>query len=110
MKKTLKLKLLYQLKILQVTLEYFKTIIRIYTDANVYNTIKAEVIKMADFVIEARKRKEYEQFTCRIEADLLEKIREIVTENNLQSVNEFINECLRFSIENLKIKSDNEGK
>ena len=28
---------------------------------------------MADFVIEARKRKEYEQFTCRIEADLLEK-------------------------------------
>ena len=43
-------------------------------------------------------------------ADLLEKIREIVTENNLQSVNEFINECLRFSIENLKIKSDNEGK
>ena len=59
MKKTLKLKLLYQLKILRVTLECFKTIIRIYTDANVYNTIKAEVIKMADFVIEARKRKEY---------------------------------------------------
>ena len=53
---------------------------------------------MADFVIEARKRKEYEQFTCRIEADLLEKIREIVTEINLQSVNEFIKEGLRFSI------------
>ena len=35
---------------------------------------------MADFVIEARKRKEYEQFTCRIEADLLEKIEQYLDE------------------------------
>lgn len=65
---------------------------------------------MPDFVIKARKRKEYEQFTCRIETDLLEKIRNIVAENNLQSVNEFINECLRFAIENLKIKGENDNK
>ena len=49
---------------------------------------------MPDFVIKARKKKEYEQFTCRIETDLLDKIRTIVAENNLPSVNEFINECL----------------
>ena len=61
---------------------------------------------MPDFVIKVRKKKEYEQFTCRIEADLLEKIRNIVAENDLPSVNEFINQCLRFSIENLTIMED----
>lgn len=58
---------------------------------------------MADFVIKAKKKKEYEQFTCRIESDLLEQVRKIVLDNNLSSVNEFINDCLRFSIDNLKI-------
>ena len=62
---------------------------------------------MADFILETKKKKEYEQFTCRIEADLLEKIKRIVLDNNLNSVNEFINDCLRFSIDNLKILEDN---
>lgn len=57
---------------------------------------------MPDFVIKSKKRKEYEQFTCRIESELLEKVRLIVLDNNLSSVNEFINECIRFSIDNLK--------
>lgn len=30
---------------------------------------------MADFVIKSKKKKDYEQFTCRIEADLLEEIK-----------------------------------
>ena len=58
---------------------------------------------MPDFVIKSKKKKEYEQFTCRIESDLLEKVRLIVLDNNLSSVNEFINECIRFSIDNLKV-------
>lgn len=58
---------------------------------------------MPDFVIKSRKKKEYEQFTCRIEIELLDKIRNIVVTNNLPSVNEFINDCLRFSMENLKV-------
>ncbi len=58
---------------------------------------------MANFVIKSRKKKEYEQFTCRIETELLENVRRIVLDNNLTSVNEFINDCLRFSIDNLKI-------
>ena len=61
---------------------------------------------MPDFVIKPRKKKEYEQFTCRIETDLLDKLRKIVTENHLPSVNEFINECLRFSIEYLTIMEE----
>ncbi len=61
---------------------------------------------MTEFVIKTRKRKDYEQFTCRIEVDLLEKVRKIVAENNLPSVNEFINDCLRFSMENLSVMED----
>ncbi len=61
---------------------------------------------MPDFVIKIKKKKEYEQFTCRIEADLLEKVRDIVVDNNLPSVNEFINECLRFSIDNLTVMEE----
>lgn len=62
--------------------------------------------KMPDFVIKSRKKKEFEQFTCRIEIELLDRIRNIVVTNNLPSVNEFINDCLRFSIENLKVMED----
>ena len=65
---------------------------------------------MPDFGIKSKKKKEYEQFTCRIESDLLEKVRLIVLDNNLSSVNEFINECIRFSIDNLKIMEETDEK
>ena len=61
---------------------------------------------MSDFIVRPKKKKEYEQFTCRIEADLLDNIRKIVAENNLNSINEFINDCLRYSIEHLKITKE----
>lgn len=61
---------------------------------------------MPDFVIKSRKKKDYEQFTCRIESELLEKVRIIVLDNNLNSVNEFINDCIRFSIDNLKVMEE----
>ena len=46
---------------------------------------------MPDFVIKQKKKKDYEQFTCRIEADVLEKVKRTVLDYNLPSVNEFIN-------------------
>ena len=58
---------------------------------------------MADFIIKSRKRKDYTQFTTRIETDTLENIKGIVKDNNLISINEFINDCLKFAIDNLKI-------
>lgn len=61
---------------------------------------------MSEFVIRVKKKKEYEQFTCRIEADLLEEIRKIVIDNDLPSVNEFINECLRYSMDNITIMEE----
>ena len=59
---------------------------------------------MSDFIV--RPKKEYEQFTCRIETDLLDNIRKIVDDNNLPSINEFINDCLRYAIPRVKITKD----
>lgn len=58
---------------------------------------------MADFIVKSRKKKDYTQFTARIETDVLEEIRKIVNDNNLISINEFINDSLKFAIKNLKI-------
>ena len=61
---------------------------------------------MADFIVKSRKKKDYTQFTARIETDVLENVRKIVNENNLISINEFINESLKFAIKNMKIMED----
>lgn len=61
---------------------------------------------MADFIVKSRKKKDYTQFTARIETDILENVRKIVNENNLISINEFINESLKFAIKNMKIMED----
>lgn len=61
---------------------------------------------MPDFVIKHKKKKDYEQFTCRIESELLEKIKLTVLEYNLYSINEFINDCIKYSLKNMKIVED----
>lgn len=60
---------------------------------------------MAEFIVKSRKKKDYTQFTARIETDVLDNVRKIVEDNNL-SINEFINDSLKFAIENLKITND----
>lgn len=61
---------------------------------------------MPDSVIKQKKKKDYEQFTCRIESKLLERVKRTVLDYNLTSVNEFINECIKYSLENMKIIED----
>lgn len=56
------------------------------------------------------KKKNYTQFTARIETSVLENIRDIVNDNNLVSINEFINDCLKFAIENLKVTEEENNK
>ena len=58
---------------------------------------------MPDFVIKYKKKRDYEQFTCRIESDLLETIKRTVLDYNLPSINEFINDCIKYSLKNMKI-------
>jgi len=58
---------------------------------------------MADFIIQKRPRKEYEQFTCRIEVELLEEVKRTVLDDNLKSVNEFINNCIRYSLKHMTV-------
>jgi hypothetical protein len=61
------------------------------------------VKEMPDFVIKHKKKRDYEQFTCRIESDLLETIKRTVLDYNLPSINEFINDCIKYSLKNMKI-------
>ena len=46
---------------------------------------------MKEFIVKKRERKNYVQFTCRIEEDMLEEIKHIVLDYDLDSVNAFIN-------------------
>lgn len=64
---------------------------------------------MADFIVKSRKKKDYTQFTARIETDVLETVRKIVNDNNLISINEFINDSLKFAIKNLKIMENKDN-
>lgn len=64
---------------------------------------------MSDFIVKSKKKKDYTQFTARIETELLENIRKIVDENNLESINEFINASLKFAIKNLKIMNEEDS-
>lgn len=63
---------------------------------------------MPDFVIRNKRRKDYEQFTCRIESELLETIKRTVLDYNLPSINEFINDCIKYSLKNMKIVDEEE--
>lgn len=47
--------------------------------------------------------KNYTQYNCRIKDELLDKIREISTAEEI-SINEVINQCLEFAIENYEGK------
>ena len=56
---------------------------------------------MSGFIVKARRKKEYEQITCRIERDLLEEIRDIVEENELGAVSDFIINCIKYTLDNM---------
>lgn len=63
---------------------------------------------MPDFVIKHKKKRDYEQFTCRIESELLETVKRTVLDYNLPSINEFINDCIKYALKNMKIVDDEE--
>lgn len=55
------------------------------------------------FIIKRKKKIKYEQFTCRIELELMKKLRMISIKTNTPSLNELINESIRFALDNMKI-------
>lgn len=60
-------------------------------------------MKNDKFIVKRRKKIEYEQFTCRIETELMKKLRMISIKTNTPSLNELINESIRFALDNVKI-------
>ena len=61
-------------------------------------------MKNEKFIVHKKKKIEYEQFTCRIEEELITKLRKVSLESNTTSLNELINSCIRFALDNLKIE------
>lgn len=57
---------------------------------------------MEKFIV--KRRQNYVQMTCRFEEDLLEKVKKTVLDYNLPSMNAFINDCLRFALDNMEFK------
>ena len=55
---------------------------------------------MSRFIVKARRKKEYEQISCRIERDLLEEIKDIVGKNELGAVSDFIIKCIEYTLAN----------
>lgn len=56
------------------------------------------------FIIQKKKKIEYEQFTCRIEEELMKELRRVSILTNTLSLNKLINESIRFALDNLKIE------
>lgn len=63
---------------------------------------------MPNFIVGPKPKIEYEQFTCRFEKQLLDKARKLARENQVPSVNEFMNQCIRFAIANLREMKESE--
>lgn len=61
---------------------------------------------MKKFIIKRQKKSDYIQFTCRIEENLLGQARTLVKENNFKSVNQFINDCIQFTLDNIEIENN----
>lgn len=59
---------------------------------------------MEKFII--KKRAQQIQITCRIEEDLLDRIENIVIKQQLDSRNGFINECIRFALDNIRYEEN----
>ena len=65
---------------------------------------------MSDFVIKKKKKKETVQCTFRIEPELLETVKRTVLDYNLSSMNEFISDCIKYSIKNMEIIEEDEDE
>lgn len=50
-----------------------------------------------------RKRGKLKQITCTLEKDVVATVRKIVNDYNLDSMSSFINDCVKFSMDNLEV-------
>ena len=50
-----------------------------------------------------RKRGKLKQITCTLEKDVVATVRKVVNDYNLDSMRSFINDCVKFSMDNLEV-------
>lgn len=50
-----------------------------------------------------KKKKNYTQFSCKMDADMLEKVKRTVLDYDIESTNVFINDCIKYALKNMEI-------
>lgn len=53
-------------------------------------------------------KKEYTQFSCKMNKEMLEQVKRTVLDYDLKSVSSFMNDCIRYALKNMKIESSGE--
>lgn len=51
-----------------------------------------------------KKKKNYKQFSCKMDTNMLEQVKKTVLDYDIESINVFINDCIRYALKNMKIK------
>lgn len=54
------------------------------------------------------KKGELKQITCTLETDVVDMVRKVVKKYDLHSMSSFINDCVKFSMENLETMMEND--
>lgn len=50
-------------------------------------------------------KKEYTQFSCKMNKEMLEQVKRTVLDYDLKSVSSFMNDCIRYALKNMKIEN-----
>lgn len=53
-------------------------------------------------------KKEYTQFSCKMNKEMLEQVKRTVLDYDLKSVSSFMNDCIRYALKNMKIENSGE--
>lgn len=51
-------------------------------------------------------KKEYTQFSCKMNKDMLEQVKRNVLDYDLKSVSSYMNDCIKYALKNMKIEGN----
>lgn len=51
-----------------------------------------------------KEKKDYTQFSCKMNRDMLEQVKRNVLDYDLKSTSSYINDCIKYALKNMKIE------
>ena len=51
-----------------------------------------------------KEKKDYTQFSCKMNRDMLEQVKRNVLDYDLKSTSSYINDCIQYALKNMKIE------